>query len=622
MAARENTLRLDVLTLFVATAAVTGLLGVLFLVLGRHKDRPPGLLRFGAAYLLGMLGLVLAGARGNLPNFLSIDIANSMLMVGYGLIWSTMRAVGGRRTSAALVAAGAAVWLLACQVPAFYVSLPARTTLSATINAIYCLAAAAELRREQPVPLAARWIAVTLLAIHGVLYAVRGPLVLLWPMPAGGFSLPSGPWFSLLTLESLLHVVGMAFALLAMAKELAEAQSRSNLIAARDSAAQASEQKSRFLARMSHELRTPLNSVLGLAQALAQDPRLTDDQREEAQTLERAGRHLLAVANDCLDLATVEAGKLQLRRSPVPLRGFIEGCISLVRPQAQAKDIRLGWSLASDAPDVVLGDATRLRQMLLNLLSNALKFTPPGGEVRLRVLRVAGQQAWRMEVTDTGPGIAPERRSLLFQDFTRLETSPGQEFGGAGLGLAISAALAKAMRGSIGCDTGPDGRGSLFWIELPLAEAEGGAMAATPARAAPRLAGAGQAVPRRRVLVVDDIAPNRLVARVLLEAAGHEVELAENGAEAVEAVRRSSFDLVLMDLHMPGMGGLEATRRIRALEVGGPHVPIIALTADAMQEQVEECLAAGMDGHLTKPLDRAALLSVVGRAEGARIGQG
>jgi signal transduction histidine kinase/ActR/RegA family two-component response regulator len=604
-------LRLDVPTLFVATSATAALLGVLFLVLGRQKGRVPGLTRFGVAHVLGAVAIILAGARGALPNPLSIDVANALLICCYGLIWSTMRAFGGRRTPLGLVLVGGAVWLLACQVPAFYTSLSARVALSATLLAIYCFAAAAELRRNQPAPLAARWIAVVLLAVHGAIYAVRGPLAFAWPMPGGGFALPSGPWFELLTLECLLHMVGMAFAVLAMAKERAEALSRQSLVTARDAAAQAGEVKSRFLARMSHELRTPLNSVLGLAQVLARDPRLAADQREQAETLERAGRHLLAVANDVLDLAAVEAGKLQLRAGPVPLPALIEGCASLVRPQAAAKGIALRHELAPGTPAAVLGDATRLRQMVLNLLSNAVKFTPEGGEVGLRALRAAPAGALRIEISDTGPGIPPERRDLLFRDFSRLEAAPGQEFGGAGLGLAISAALARAMGGSIGCDTGPGGRGSLFWIELPLEEAAG---PLPPPEPPPE---AAPARPRRRVLVVDDVTPNRLVARVLLERAGHAVELAADGAEAVAALRRGGFDLVLMDVHMPGMDGLEATRRIRALEGAGRRVPIIALTADALGDQIEQCLAAGMDGHLTKPLDRAALLALVDRAEAA-----
>jgi signal transduction histidine kinase/ActR/RegA family two-component response regulator len=508
----------------------------------------------------------------------------------------------------------AGVWLIACQLPAFHGSPDLRLALITTLLATYNFAAAAALWREQPASHASRWTAVALLLFQGTVCAARLPLILVWPLPVAGSALPAGAWFEFLLLETLLKMVGMAFALLAMAKERAEAHSHQTLVVARDAATQASEAKSRFLSRMSHELRTPLNSVLGLAQVLARDPRLTADQREQAATLERAGRHLLAVANDVLDLGTVEAGKLRLRRGPVELLPFMEGCTSLVQPQAEAKGIVLRHGLAEDAPNMVLGGETRLRQMVLNLLSNAVKFTPEGGEVRLHALRRGPAGGLRLEVSDTGPGIPPDRRELLFRDFTQLEPSPGQEFGGAGLGLAISAALAKAMGGHIGCTTAPDGQGSLFWLELPLEEAAAAwASVSELAPAAPT--GALSSVPPRRVLVVDDVAANRLVARVLLESAGHAVELAADGEEAVEAVRRGGFDLVLMDVHMPGTDGLEATRRIRALDGAGRHVPIIALTADAMRDQIAQCLAAGMDGHLAKPLDRSALKHVLRRAE-------
>ena len=608
-------LRLDLLTIFAATSAAAALLGVLFLVLRLNNHRAPGLARFGVAHLFVAVAVFLIGVRGAMPDFVSIQMGNALLLGAAGLMASTARAFAGRPASLPMIGAGAAIWLAACQVPAFYASLDARVALSSALIAAYNFSAAAELWREGPTPLASRWIAVVLLVVQGVIYAVRVPLALAWPMPAAGSALPAGPWFEFLTLEALLRLIGMAFAVLAMAKELAEAQSRQSLVAARDAAAQAAEAKSRFLARMSHELRTPLNSVLGLAQVLARDPRLTADQREQAGTLERAGRHLLAVANDVLDLAAVEAGKLRLKSHPVSLPALVEGCASLVRPQAEEKGIVLRHGLAPDTPGAVLGDETRLRQLVLNLLSNAVKFTPPGGEVRLLALRVAPTGMLRLEVADTGPGIPPERRSLLFRDFSQLEPSPGQEFGGAGLGLAISAGLTKAMGGRIGCDAGPGGQGALFWTELPLEETavlqaaggEPGLAPAPPASAAP-------AAPRCRVLVVDDIAANRLVARALLEGAGHHVELASGGEEAVVAARGGGFDLVLMDVHMPGMDGLEATRRIRASEGADRHVPIFALTADALRDQIEQSLAAGMDGHLAKPLERAALLETVSRA--------
>jgi signal transduction histidine kinase len=501
-------LRFDVPTLLVATGATAALLGILFLAIWRLNRRVPGLARFGAVHLLAAASVVLLGARGRVPDILSITIANALLLWAYGLLWSAARDFGGRRPASATAAIGALVWLAACNVPTFYASLNARVALSTTLLAAYSFAAAMEFSRGSHEQLASRWAGVVLLSIHGLVYAVRGPLVLLWPFPVGGPVLPTGFWFEALTLEAHLHMVGMAFAVLAMAKERAEASSVKDLVAARDAASEASEAKSRFLARMSHELRTPLNSVFGFAQVLAQDPRLTPDQHAQATTLERAGRHLLAIVNDILDLAKIEAGKLELSNRPIMLRSLLESCISIEPPQADSKNIALLLEIAPDIPEVVSGDETRLRGMLLNFLSNAVKFTPAGGQVRLCARRTPTPGMLRFEVADTGPGIPLEKRPLLFRDFSQLDPSPTQEFGSTGLGLAISAALATAMGGEIGCDTGPGGRGSVFWVELPLKavsqEPSGASAGRPPVPVATRVSTAPVKL-NRHVLVVDDV---------------------------------------------------------------------------------------------------------------------
>jgi len=227
-------------------------LGGLFLILRLYNPGAPGLARFGVAHLFIALAVMLIGARNAVPDFVSIQIGNALLLGAAGLMASTARAFAGRPASLPMIVGGAALWLAACQVPAFYTSLDARVALSSALIAAYNFSAAAELWREGPTPLASRWIAVVLLFVQGVIYAVRVPLALVWPMPAGGAALPAGPWYEFLTLEALLRLIAMAFAVLSMAKELAEAQSRETLVAARDAAAQASEAKSRFLARMSH----------------------------------------------------------------------------------------------------------------------------------------------------------------------------------------------------------------------------------------------------------------------------------------------------------------------------------------------------------------------------------
>jgi len=396
----------------------------------------------------------------------------------------------------------------------------------------------------------------------------------------------------------------------------AQKRAMADLAAARDAAAAATEAKSRFLAHMSHELRTPLNSVLGLAQALAQDPGLTDEQRERAQTLEAAGRHLVAVANDVLDLAKVEAGRLELRLATTALPALLESCIALTEPAAAAKGIRLGSVLDGGLPPLVMADQTRLRQLVLNLLSNAVKFTPVGGQVELRAFPLPGAEASgrplvRIEVRDNGPGVPAEARSAIFADFVQLDR--GGMLGGAGLGLAIAAHIVERMQGRIGCEdnpAAPEGHGALFWVELPLAVAAPQLRSAEPTAPAPARTGL-------RILVADDVPANLAVARALLESAGHSVDCVSDGAEAVQAAAEAApgrrYDAILMDLMMPGMDGQEATRRIRALPGAAGRVPILAVTASAFAEDVEACRAAGMDGHLAKPIERDKLIATLDR---------
>ncbi|WP_149541159.1 PAS-domain containing protein [Siccirubricoccus phaeus] len=391
-----------------------------------------------------------------------------------------------------------------------------------------------------------------------------------------------------------------------------------DLALARDQAAAATEAKSRFLARMSHELRTPLNGVLGLAQALARDPALTGEQRARARTLEAAGRHLVAVANDVLDLARIEAGRLELRPAPAPLREVLEGCAALIRPAAEEKAAILRVLAAPELPAQVETDRTRLQQAILNLLSNAVKFSPEGGEVTLEARRAGppgpdGRMPVHFEVRDQGPGVPEAERAAVFGDFVQLER--GSRMGGSGLGLAIAAGIVAQMEGRIGCSENPEGRGSAFWFEVPVRPVAAG-LPAAPAGA--------EALPRRRpltVLVADDVPANLAVARALLESAGHRAHCVADGAQALEAVQEGHegrrFDAVLMDVMMPVLDGLEATRRIRALPGSRGRVPVLALTASAFAEDVAACLAAGMDAHLAKPIERDSLLAALDRLTAA-----
>lgn len=372
------------------------------------------------------------------------------------------------------------------------------------------------------------------------------------------------------------------------------------LAAARDAAAAAGAARMAFLARMSHELRTPLNGILGFAQVLQDDPRLAADQREQVRIIHAAGGHLLSLVNSLLDLSKIEAGRMELALRPVRLQHLLEGCVGLLSLEAARKTIALRMDFDASLPVAVMVDPTRLRQMMLNLLSNAVKFTPAGGAVTLAVRPLPDGEV-RLEVRDTGPGIAPEQRRKLFQDFVQLGDPEAEtvEVEGTGLGLAITARLAEMMGGRIGCDGAPGG-GSVFWIEIPLRHAETPPPAALPA--APRAV-----VPSMHLLVVDDIAANREVARALLRADGHIVETASDAIQAIERVAAGGIDAVLMDVQMPEIDGLEATRRIRALPAPMGQVPVLAVTASVLPEQIQACRDAGMDGHLAKPIERQSL---------------
>lgn len=382
-----------------------------------------------------------------------------------------------------------------------------------------------------------------------------------------------------------------------------------DLAVARDQAAAAGEAKTQFLARMSHELRTPLNGILGFAQVLLNDPRLVPEQREQLRTLHEAARHLLELVNGLLDLSKIAAGRLELHPEPAELPLLLERSAALLGPEIQRKGLRFILDVASGTPHFVMVDPTRLRQLVLNLLSNAVKFTPTGGQVTLRARAACEGEGIRLEVEDTGPGVPQEQRHLLFRDFVQLAT-PGAgtaEMGtGTGLGLSIAAQLAQLMGGTIGCDSEP-GHGARFWVELPLPSTLPIALTGQDMRAAPPPPSPNPL----QILVVDDVPANRLVARAMLTSAGHHVTCVEDGSVAVAAVQQTAFDLVLMDLQMPVMDGLEATRRIRALPPPRGRVPVVAVTASAMPEQVEACRAAGMDGHLPKPIDRDVLLRLV-----------
>jgi signal transduction histidine kinase/DNA-binding response OmpR family regulator len=378
-----------------------------------------------------------------------------------------------------------------------------------------------------------------------------------------------------------------------------------DLATARDSARAAGEAKSQFLARMSHELRTPLNGILGFSELLLEDGRLEADQVEKVRNLHGAGKHLLELVNDLLDLTKIESGRMEFASRPFLLREVIKSCETIVAPDVMRKQLQFTLAFDERLPSALLGDPTRLRQMVLNLLSNAVKFTPSGGRIDYRVKQKDAERL-RIEVQDTGPGISPENQRLIFEDFVQLVSITQGDVLGTGLGLAITSRLVKQMGGEIGCESNP-GNGSLFWLELPIALAE--------MQDAVEAAKMKQAVPptyhKLRVLVVDDVKANRDVAGALLTIIGHEVSSVTNGAEALEKLQAGSFDAILMDLQMPQMDGFAAARAIRAMAPPLNQIPIYALTASVMPEQIAAAHEAGMNGHIGKPLSREALIAVL-----------
>ena len=379
--------------------------------------------------------------------------------------------------------------------------------------------------------------------------------------------------------------------------------------AAQAKAQAASQAKSEFLATISHEIRTPLNSILGFAALVRDDPDLSPESRRRLDLVGCAGRSLAEIVNDLLDFAKVEAGRLDLALAPVSPGDLLRDAVAIVSPAAQAKDLPLSVTVETvgegDKTLLLALDDTRLRQVLLNLLANALKFTTQGA-VAARLTIGPGSGDLRFEVVDTGIGIAPEVQARLFQRFSQADSSISRGYGGAGLGLAISRALVTQMGGEIGVDS-TLGEGSRFWVAL---SAE---VVASPAFAD---AAPTEFEPTRpaRVLLVDDHPMNRELGHALLTLAGCDVSTAEDGAQAVEAAGLGGFDLILMDVHMPGMDGLAAARAIRALPGPQGAVPIVALSADVLPEQIARCRAAGMDDHVAKPIRREELVAAVARA--------
>ena len=376
---------------------------------------------------------------------------------------------------------------------------------------------------------------------------------------------------------------------------------------AKEKAEHASKAKSTFLATMSHEVRTPLNGILGMADLL-RGTSLDPKQSGYVDTIRYSGDTLLTMLNDILDFSKMEAGKLKIEKLDFDLKRLIESVADIMHSRAKEKNLDIKISIENNVPDYINSDPTRLRQVLLNLLSNALKFTEEG-YVEIKVSRGAGPVGKvaeiQFKIMDTGVGISEDAKANLFTEFTQADSSTSRKYGGTGLGLSICKQIVSLLDGNIGV-TSQEGKGSTFWFEIPVGVVSSHDFEFTSQTTAPR-----QNYEPAKILLVDDNEINLKVGHDILAKYGHVVTKAQNGQEALDLIEHKDFDIILMDVQMPVIDGLEATRLIRGRGDNKANLPILALTANSLNGEHQRCVAAGMNGHVSKPFDPNHLLNTI-----------